>query len=330
MQRFLVLFVAIILLPGLLSACQADLTAITNPPEPLSPVTAEEWRGEMGQRTTEMTREGDHYWRYVPGGTYTIGGWTDDDNDNNDEQAEVELQPYWIGKHPITVAQYRQFIEAGGYDNQDYWTPNGWEWKEAYNEGEGRSQPMGWDKERSGNDNQPVIGVRWYEATAFMNWLNAQLAGSLPEGYAVQLPTEAEWEAACAYDAEGQRHPYPWGEEEPTRDLADFDDGSDPDRAADVGGRTGGAAACGAQDMVGGVWEVATSSYGGYPDASGKVMGDFEEGEQEILDVPWRGYAYYGNKTGVRCAMRLWLHPVYDFGGSNGGLRPVVSPLRAN
>jgi formylglycine-generating enzyme required for sulfatase activity len=186
---------------------------------------------------------------------------------------------------------------------------------------------MGWDKEHSSSDNQPVIGVRWYEATAFMNWLNAQLASTLPEGYVVQLPTEAEWEVACAYDAEGHRHPYPWGEEESTRDLADFGKDWITDSPAEVGGRLDGASACGAQDMVGSVWEVTTSSYGGYPGASGEVVGDFEEGEQETSDVPWRGYAYYGDKTGVRCAMRVWLH-VSDVGGSNGGLRPVISPLR--
>jgi formylglycine-generating enzyme required for sulfatase activity len=308
------------------AVAEAEPTATSTPTNPLFPVTTEEWRGEMARRTTEMTREGNHYWRYVPGGTYTIGGWTDDDREDNDEQAEVELQPYWIGKYPITVQQYRQFIEAGGYDNQEYWTPNGWKWKEAYNEGEGRSQPFWWGEERYSSDNQPVIGVNWYEATAFMNWLNAQLAGTVPEGYAIQLPTEAEWETACAYDAEGQRHPYPWGEDEPTRNLAafdDVDDGSDPYRAAEVGGRSGGAAACGAQDMVGSVWEVTTSSASGYPGASGKVVGDFKEDD---YDVPWRGVSWWYSRPHVRCAARFRDFPYYGVDNLNFGFRVLLSP----
>ncbi|NJN68519.1 MAG: hypothetical protein HC884_18315 [Chloroflexaceae bacterium] len=56
------------------------------------PITTEDWRSELERLGTELTRTGDHYWRYVPGGTYTIGGWTDDENNDNDEQADLMLQ----------------------------------------------------------------------------------------------------------------------------------------------------------------------------------------------------------------------------------------------
>ena len=48
------------------------------PINPLFPVTTDEWRNELQRRGTEMTAEGDHYWRYVPAGNYRIGGWTED------------------------------------------------------------------------------------------------------------------------------------------------------------------------------------------------------------------------------------------------------------
>jgi formylglycine-generating enzyme required for sulfatase activity len=291
------------------------------------PITLDEWRSETSTLSQDFTREGEHYWRYVPGGTYTIGGWTDDDDDNNDAQADVALPDYWIGKYPVTVQQYRQFIEVGGYANESYWTPNGWAWKTAYRDGRGRTQPYYWDNATYNSDNQPVVGVTWYEATAYANWLNEQLGETLPDGYRVQLPIEAAWEVACAYDANGQRHTYPWGEEAPTRDLADFNDGGDLgdlDGAAVVGGRPDGAAACGAQDMVGTVWEVMSNSHGGYAAGSGDGVADFRPDKG---DVPYRGGSWWSKLGMFRCAVRGRLAPDYfSLDGESKGFRVVLSP----
>jgi formylglycine-generating enzyme required for sulfatase activity len=71
--------------------------------------------------------------------------------------------------------------------------------------------------------NQPVIDVNWYEATAFCAWLTEQPGDALPAGYALRLPTEAEWEASAAWDGRGGRRPYPWGAAEPTPELAIYD-----------------------------------------------------------------------------------------------------------
>jgi formylglycine-generating enzyme required for sulfatase activity len=217
----------------------------------------------------------------------------------------------------VTVQQYAQFIAAGGYDNRDYWTDNGWQWKGD------RAQPWRWEDTDYTSDNQPVIGVTWYEATAFANWMHAHLVDELPQGYRIRLPTEAQWEVACAYDAAGNRHPYPWGEQDPTRELADFDDGSDPHGAAPVGGRPAGASAAGVQDMVGSVWERMTNSAAGYPAESGAVVADFATDEG---DTPYRG-GYWGSgdiRISVRCAARFRLNPVYDY--HNIGFRLVLSP----
>jgi formylglycine-generating enzyme required for sulfatase activity len=168
-------------------------------------------------------------------------------------------------------------------------------------------QPDWWDEERFRGDSQPVIGVSWYEAAAFAAWLNHHLASDLPPGSAIRLPTEAEWEAAAAYDAAGRRRTYPWGNEpEPTRDLADFDDGSDPDRPAPVGEHPAGAAACGAQEMVGSVWEAASSSYRAYPAGSGALVEDFQKNR---ADVPYRGGAWANDRTYVCCGSRYRFDP---------------------
>jgi formylglycine-generating enzyme required for sulfatase activity len=259
---------------------------------PLFPVTIAEWREEL-TRCKGAFGKPSGYWCYVRPGHYLIGGWG-----KGKAVETITLPGFWIAKHPITVQQYRQFIQAGGYTSKSYWTPNGWKWKES----EERTQPYGWGDERFSDDNQPVIGVTWYEATAFAAWLNGQLADVLTPGHTIRLPTEAEWEAAVAYDTAGCRRTYPWGEQEPTRDLADFNDGSDPDRPAPVGKNPMGAAACGAEEMVGSVWEVTNSSYGAYPLGSGISVRDFSP---TSTDVPLRGGAWYiSDTTYIRCYAR--------------------------
>ncbi|NCC34660.1 MAG: hypothetical protein EOM24_21995, partial [Chloroflexia bacterium] len=228
--------------------------------DPRCPVTLAAWQASLAhlaQRTTVLTAHGDHYWRFVPGGSYEIGGWADD------EAAAVhELAPFWIARSPITVAQYAQFIAEGYSDEAErWWTPEGWSWKQRNK----HQQPWLWDNEKYNGANQPVIGVSWYEATAFCAWLSERLADVLPAGYGLRLPTEAAWEAAAAYDAQRQRRAYPWGDTAPTPEQAVYDVWQ-CNAPAPVGLCPAGAAACGALDMVGNVWEWASSSYQGYPD----------------------------------------------------------------
>jgi formylglycine-generating enzyme required for sulfatase activity len=78
--------------------------------------------------------------------------------------------------------------------------------------------------------------------------------------------------------------------------------------------------------MAGNVWEVMTSSYGGYPAQSGSVKEDFTPNEG---DVPWRGASWWNDSTYVRCGARdgdyldSYLFNLY-------GVRVVVAPLLAH
>ncbi|NNJ13331.1 SUMF1/EgtB/PvdO family nonheme iron enzyme [Chloroflexales bacterium ZM16-3] len=181
--------------------------------DPRIPVTPDAWQRELGRRGEEFAAAGDHYWRYVRPETYQIGGWN-----KGEPSAKIALPAFWLARFPLTVAQYAPFVADGyGPDAERWWTPEGWAWKDK------RTQPWGWDKPEYRGLNQPVIGVTWYEATAFFAWLTEQLQDTLPKDYVVRLPTEAEWEAAAAYDAQMQRQMYPWGDEEPTLDRAIYD-----------------------------------------------------------------------------------------------------------
>ena len=269
---------------------------------PYIPLTQAEWQREF-QRRNERFGAPDGYFCYVPNGRYRIGGW----------KRDAPTAAFWIARLPITVAQFAHFVAEGyGNDAERWWTTAGWQWKQAQQ----RTKPWRWGEPTYSGANQPVIGVTWYEATAYGAWLSAQVAAP---GYAVRLPTEAEWEVAAAYDGTATHRTYPWGKEEATPERAVYDAWK-LDAPASVGLCPAGAAACGALDVAGNVWEWTTSSYTGYPAQSDTLVKDFT-----VSDVPLRGGSRYDSSTDVRCGARNWDPPDNNWVNSNG-VRVVVSP----
>ena len=278
--------------------------------DPRIPVSAETWHASLQNPSTTFTAVGDHYWRYVPAGRYRMGGWKD-----GDASAEHDLTPFWIARLPITVAQFARFV-AEGYREDTHWTPNGLTWRGD------RTEPYLWSDPRFSGTNQPVTIVTWYEATAFCHWLTTHLAAVLPAHHELRLPTEAEWEVAAAYDGSTTHRTYPWGEEEVTPERAVYDAWK-LNAPAPVGLCPAGAAACGALDLAGNVWEWCTSHHTTYPGAAHTLQKDFTVGN---FVVPLRGG--YRNSSNVRCGARSRYLP--DHVNEGNGFRVVVSPPLAH
>nr|MDQ2997131.1 SUMF1/EgtB/PvdO family nonheme iron enzyme [Chloroflexota bacterium] len=277
--------------------------------DPRFPVVRDAWRAEAFPQTFGSPQS---YWCAVLAGIYPIGGW-----EAGQQPAAIGLPSFWIARFPITVAQYAPFVEQGyGANAERWWTPNGWQWK---NERQ-RTEPYAWNRPPYDGPNQPVIGITWYEATAFCAWLSEQLADALPAGSIVRLPTEAEWEASASYAPNEPPRSYPWGPNTPTSEQAIYDQ-SGLDAPAPVGCCPAGAAACGALDLAGNMWEMTASSHRKYPDQSNVVEKDFTT---NTFDVPWRGGSWAQNSTYVRCGARYGNLPV----NVNGyvGFRVVVAP----
>lgn len=200
-------------------------------------------------------------WRLIPTGSFTMGSKEGEEGSYDDERPQHQCDipySYRISRYPITVAQFQAFVTAGGYLDQQWWTPDGWTWRQAEGvEGpDAVGTPFSWS-------NHPAIGVSWYEALAFTRWLTAQLSDL--KGWVVDLPSEAEWEKAARGEKDARR--YPWG-----NDL-------DPDRANyyETGIRSTSAAGCfpggvspyGAEECSGNVWEWTRSRYVDYPYVAG-------------------------------------------------------------
>jgi formylglycine-generating enzyme required for sulfatase activity len=81
-------------------------------------------------------------WCPVPAGPFKMG---DDASEFDDEKPEhtcdVIKRDYALGMFPVTNLEYNCFVKAGGYDNQDYWTPQGWLWRTQDIE---TAQPPSW------------------------------------------------------------------------------------------------------------------------------------------------------------------------------------------
>jgi formylglycine-generating enzyme required for sulfatase activity len=260
---------------------------------------------------------------HAAGDSFTMG-----DGTFGPGTVETLTSDFSISKFLITNGQFEQFISGGGYAEQSYWTTNGWAWKGR------KDRPAYWTDRRFNGADQPVVGVSWYEAVAFCNWLSVKeglapaydRSGHLDltsSGY--HLPTEVEWEYAAAKGGPGEsRRIYPWG------------DGWDPALAvcrvwpgravktADVGSKSPqGDTPQGLTDMAGNVWEWCSDNDQGDPGIARSASSDryYFQGDSLWQRFVLRGGAWVIDfSTGMRTAFRSF--------SSSPGLRYDVYGFR--
>ncbi len=210
----------------------------------------------------------------IPAGRYRIGARRDDDFvfDNEKWEHEVDLDGFRIARRCVTCAEFRTFVEDGGYRRESLWSEDGWRWR-----GEARAEhPSLWHRTKDGwerrhfrnliplRDRDPVVHVNAYEAEAFARWAGRR------------LPSEAEWEVAATGP---QRRRYPWGESPADRDRANLDgwygDVASVDAFADA------ASPWGCVQMIGNVWEWTASPFLPYPGFSPDPYAEYSQ--------PWFG-----------------------------------------
>jgi hypothetical protein len=168
----------------------------------------------------------------VPAGPFFAGA---------DCKLVIITDDFWIGKYPVTNADFQNFIIDGGYQDERWWCPTGWE------SGRTRDQ-MPVDKNKLSDKTYarcPVTYVNWYEARAYAAWYG--VTHNLPP---CDIPYEAQWEKAARGT---DKRKYPWGDDEPTPEHAAFHPhakGVEP-----VDSHPKGVSPYGVYDMSGNVWE---------------------------------------------------------------------------
>src|SRR4029077_2275273 len=110
----------------------------------------------------------------IPAGPFDIGapkrGFA---YDNERPRHRTDVRGYLIGQAPITNATYLTFVEGGGYERREWWSDEGWAWKEQYD----ITRPAGWTEDGGAQwgvrglqplqPHHPVVHVSWFEADAF-------------------------------------------------------------------------------------------------------------------------------------------------------------------
>ena len=242
---------------------------------------------------------------FVAGGPFVLGVDAASEPfslDNERPARTVSVPPFWIGRVPVSNGQWREFISDGGYHRQDLWSARGWE----YRADAGLERPKFWTadgtRRRFGVEedvppDEPVQHISYFEAEAFATWSGAR------------LPTEIEWEKACAWDpARAARRTWPWGSQPPTAEVANL--GGLGLRPAPVGAYPGGASAYGAEQMIGDVWEWTSSDFTPWPGFVPMIYRAYSEpffgGDYKVL----RGGSWAVAASSIRPSFRNWDHPI--------------------
>jgi formylglycine-generating enzyme required for sulfatase activity/energy-coupling factor transporter ATP-binding protein EcfA2 len=230
----------------------------------------------------------------VKEGKFMRGSREDDADAYDDEkpQREIYLDDFMVGKYPVTNEEFKEFLDDGGYDKKEFWTREGWRWREE-NE---ISEPAYLHDRKWNGLNFPVVGISWFEAEAYANWLSERT------GHQYRLPTEAEWEKA-ARRTDGFK--YPWGEDFDKNLCNSFK--SELLRTSPVGIFPKGKSPYGCFDMVGNVWEWCSDRYddkyyANSPDGNPRGPSD---GSLRVI----RGCSWHYNAKDCRSAYRNHLDP---------------------
>jgi formylglycine-generating enzyme required for sulfatase activity len=226
----------------------------------------------------------------IPAGTFLMGSPENEperDRKRESPQHEVAIESFFMGRYPVTQAQWR--VVAGLPQVRQALKP---------------------DPSRFQGNSRPVERVSWYDAVEFCDRLSAHT------GRAYRLPTEAEWEYACRA---GTVTPFHFGETI-TSELANYD-GNSTYADGPPGERRGEttpvnhfdiANAFGLCDMHGNVWEWCQdhwhSNYDGAPaDGSAWLT---EDGKASRVR---RGGSWYYIPGNCRSAYRDYYLPDIRF-----------------
>jgi formylglycine-generating enzyme required for sulfatase activity len=224
--------------------------------------------------------------------------------DNEKPAHKVWLEDFSIDRAPVTVGDYLEFMNDGGYQDFRWWHSAGWEkvstehWQAPLywegQDGEWMIRDFAGLHRASEKANEPVSHVSFLEASAYAKW-----AGK-------RLPTEAEWEKAAMLSSGNTKQDFPWGDARPDESRGNlFENGLWS--VAPTGAFPSGQTSPGCHQMIGDVWEWTTSDYVPYPG----FKSDFDEYNDKwfVGQKVLRGGSFATPQIHIRSTYRNFFYP---------------------
>jgi ergothioneine biosynthesis protein EgtB len=232
-------------------------------------------------------------------------GW-----DNEFEEVIVDVPSFSIDSLPVSIGQFFEFLSAGAYDNEIYWRPEDWRWKNL----EKKYHPTHWVKR----------GEDWFYRAMFDTFPLEQVASwpvyvSLAEARAYarwagkRLPTEAEFHRAAYCGPDGRESEYPWGSTVPTAQQGNFDFSAWSPMP--VGSRPSGASRWGVMELIGNGWELTDTPFAPFPKFTAYIASypdysrDFFDGKHFVL----KGASWATAVNLLRPSFRNWYQAHYPY-----------------
>lgn len=246
----------------------------------------------------------------IPAGTATLGlrrdsgrfGW-----DNEFEENRVDVAQFRVSAYPVTNGEFLEFVNARGYENDQVWRLDDWNWKNSAQ----ISHPLFWKKD-GGNwkyrgmfEELPLpldwpVCVSYAEASAYARWKNRL------------LPTEAQWHRAAYGTPAESETAYPWGDVEPTPERGNFNFSRWD--AAPVNAHPAGKSACGVHDLLGNGWEWTSSPFAPFPGfAAFPLYPGYSANFFDAQHFVMKGGSPRTAACMLRRSFRNWFQPHYPY-----------------
>ncbi|MEO8671574.1 MAG: SUMF1/EgtB/PvdO family nonheme iron enzyme [Tahibacter sp.] len=278
--------------------------------ETLAYMLAQASAGIVIPGATSATNPGQSLMLPIPPGKVTLGADSSNSNflwDNEMERHEVELPGFEISQSMVSNADYIDFIDAGGYRREEFWSAEDWRWRCV----ESIEYPRSWRRQDENWYVCTIAGVLPLRAD-WPAYVSHAEASAYARWRGLALPTEPQWQRAAYAGREEHGSAYPWGDAAPDSRYGNFDFGSRQPQS--VQSSPDGDSVFGIRGMLGNGWEWTKTIFAPFqgfrpsPHYPG-YSSDFFDGAHYVL----KGGSPFTAQRFLRRSFRNWYRPHYPY-----------------